>query len=64
MQHLHAHENATQQIDDAVRFKPDAVFVLGDKVPTFIPGIKIQVFHALNESKRGNQYPERGLFDL
>jgi len=51
-------------IEDAVRYCPDAVFVPGDRVPSFIPGIKVQVFHGLNESKRGNIYPERGLFDL
>ncbi len=49
---------------DAVRFQPDAVFVPGDRVPAFIPGIKVQVFHGLDESKRGNVYPERGMFDL
>jgi CDP-glycerol glycerophosphotransferase (TagB/SpsB family) len=49
---------------DAVRFAPNAVFVPGDRVPAFIPGLKVQVFHGLNEDKRGNRYPERGLFDL
>jgi len=48
----------------AVAFKPDAAFAPGDRIPGFIPGLKVQVFHGLNEDKRGNQYPERGLFDL
>jgi CDP-glycerol glycerophosphotransferase (TagB/SpsB family) len=43
---------------------PDAVFAPGDRVPGFFPGLKVQVFHGLNEDKRGNVYPERGLFDL
>lgn len=51
-------------IDDAIAYKADAVFVPGNHVPAFIPGIKVQVFHGLNQSKRGNVYPERGLFDL
>ncbi|WP_413285397.1 CDP-glycerol glycerophosphotransferase family protein [Vibrio sp. MA40-2] len=51
-------------IESAVKFEPDAVFVPGNKVPAFISGIKVQVFHGLNQSKRGNVYPERGLFDL
>lgn len=49
---------------ESIDYQPDAVFVPGDRVPNFIPGIKVQVFHGLNESKRGNVYPERGLFDL
>lgn len=49
---------------DAVDVKPDVVFAPGDRVPSFIPGLKVQVFHGLNEDKRGNVYPERGLFDL
>ena len=48
----------------AIELKPAAVFVPGDRVPSFIPGLKVQVFHGLNEDKRGNTYPERGLFDL
>ena len=56
-----------QQLDtatEAVRYAPDAVFVPGDRAPAFIPGLKVEVFHGLNEDKRGNRYPERGLFDL
>lgn len=48
----------------AIALNPAAVFVPGDRVPSFIPGLKVQVFHGLNEDKRGNTYPERGLFDL
>ncbi len=57
-------EKSCVDLDEAVQFNPDAVFVPGDRVPAFIPGIKVQVFHGLNESKRGNIYPERGMFDL
>ena len=48
----------------AIAFAPDAVFVPGDRVPGFLPGLKVQVFHGINEDKRGTLYPERGLFDL
>lgn len=51
-------------ISSAVAYNPDAVFAPGDRLPGFIPGLKVQVFHGLNEDKRGNVYPERGLFDL
>lgn len=49
---------------DAVTYAPDAVFAPGDRMPSFIPGLKVQVFHGLNEDKRGLICPERGLFDL
>lgn len=49
---------------EVVGYTPDAVFAPGDRVPAFIPGLKVQVFHGLNEDKRGNRYHERGLFDL
>lgn len=51
-------------VRDAIALDPDAVFAPGDRVPGFFPGLKVQVFHGLNEDKRGNVYPERGLFDL
>ncbi|MDN2664641.1 CDP-glycerol glycerophosphotransferase family protein [Psychromonas sp. 14N.309.X.WAT.B.A12] len=63
-QYLRDDEQMLASIDDAIAFKSDAVFVPGNHVPRFIPGIKVQVFHGLNQSKRGNVYPERGLFDL
>ena len=61
---LNENEAQLETLSDAVSFSPDAVFAPGDRVPSFIPGLKVQVFHGLNESKRGNVYPERGLFDL
>jgi len=57
-------EARAADIRAAIAFAPDAVFVPGDRVPGFLPGLKVQIFHGLNEDKRGNQYPERGLFDL
>ncbi len=61
---LNENEEMLETLSDAVAYCPDAVFAPGDRVPAFIPGLKVQVFHGLNESKRGNVYPERGLFDL
>ena len=57
-------EKTTNSITEAVNYHPHAVVAPGDRIPAFIPGIKVQVFHGLNEEKRGNEYPERGLFDL
>jgi len=61
---LKSDENRLSDITEAVALNASAVFVPGDRVPAFIPGLKVQVFHGLNEDKRGNIYPERGLFDL
>ena len=61
---LNVDEVQIKTFDLAIKYQPDAVFVPGDRVPRFIPGLKVEVFHGLNESKRGNVYPERGLFDL
>ena len=63
-EYLQTNEEQLTSIEESISYNPDAVFVPGDRVPSFIPGIKVQVFHGLNESKRGNVYPERGLFDL
>ena len=61
---LQADEARIPDAAAAVALNPAAVFVPGDRVPSFISGLKVQVFHGLNEDKRGNIYPERGLFDL
>lgn len=63
-EHLLLEQEQRVSLTEAVTFNPSAVLVPGDRVPAFIPGLKVQVFHGLNESKRGNLYPERGLFDL
>jgi CDP-glycerol glycerophosphotransferase (TagB/SpsB family) len=61
---LRQDEQRISNVAEARAFDPDMVFVPGDRVPAFIPGLKVQVFHGLNEDKRGNIYRERGLFDL
>lgn len=61
---LGANEASCTSAAEAVGFAPDAVFAPGDRIPSFIPGLKVQVFHGLNEDKRGKICPERGLFDL
>ena len=61
---LEAGEQTVPSASAAIEFKPDVVFVPGDRVPAFIPGLKVLVFHGLNEDKRGTKYPERGMFDL
>jgi len=57
-------EVAARNAAEAVRYAPHALFAPGDRAPAFIPGLKVEVFHGLNEDKRGDPIPERGLFDL
>jgi hypothetical protein len=61
---LRPDEVRVASVREAVKFSPDAVFAPGDRLPRFIPGLKVEVFHGINEDKRGCVYPERGLFDL
>ncbi len=52
-------------IDEVKNWQPDAVFVPGNIVPSFIPGVKIGVFHGFDSGKRaGKHYAIRGSFDL
>ncbi len=66
---LHADEERLFEIQDVVDFKPDAVFVPGNVVPSFIPGLKVEVFHGLpsTKAKKNGQlyhYIIREMFDL
>lgn len=47
----------------AIAFNPTATFVPGNMVPSFIPGLKVQVFHGLEWKKKGH-FVIRGCFDL
>jgi hypothetical protein len=65
-----AGDRVLRTVPEAVAWAPRAVFVPGNQVPRFIPGVKVEVFHGLNSGKRrlkdGEQYHFiiRGLFDL
>lgn len=62
-------EKQLQSIEEVIDYNPDAVFVPGNVVPSFIPGLKVEVFHGLpgNKTTRKGQiyhYIIRGMFDL
>lgn len=42
----------TNSIQDVYDFKPDAIFVPGNIVPYYLPGVKIQVFHGYAAEKK------------
>jgi hypothetical protein len=56
-------ESVTKSLEQAIDFNPDAVFVTGNVVPDFIPGLKVQLFHGFEWKKKGH-FRIRGSFDL
>lgn len=56
-------ENYTCNARKAVSFNPDVVFVPGNVVPSFIPGLKVEVFHGFEWKKKGH-FRIRGCFDM
>ncbi len=66
---LDANEERLIAVQDIVNYNPDAVFVPGNVVPSFIPGLKVEVFHGLpsTKAKKNGQlyhYIIREMFDL
>ena len=56
-------EMVLDSIHAVKKFHPDAVFVPGNLVPRFIPGLKVQVFHGFEWKKKGH-FRLRNMFDL
>ncbi|WP_299002472.1 CDP-glycerol glycerophosphotransferase family protein [uncultured Shewanella sp.] len=66
---LTAKEHRLMTIDEVKHWQPDAVFVPGNVVPSFLPGIKVGVFHGFNAGKmnrhgREDHFEIRSCFDL
>ncbi|MEW6982398.1 CDP-glycerol glycerophosphotransferase family protein [Colwelliaceae bacterium 6471] len=66
---LKKNETQLDSIAAIQAFQPDAVFVPGNVVPNFIPGLKVGVFHGFNSGKKNRRGFEdhfniRGCFDL
>lgn len=64
--YLSAHEHLIKEIEGVKRYRPDAVFVPGNVVPDFFPGLKVQLFHGLANDFTGKKghFRIRGFFDL
>lgn len=64
---LASSEKLLQTVEAVKAFNPRAVFVCGNWVPHFFPGVKVQVFHGFSVNKRSprrGHFRIRGFFDL
>ncbi|MEH6822375.1 MAG: CDP-glycerol glycerophosphotransferase family protein [Motiliproteus sp.] len=61
--YLRADERQLQSIDAVRQYNPDVVLVPGPMVPSFIPGLKVEVFHGFDAGKPGH-FEIRDCFDL
>ncbi len=66
---LNNNEERLLNISSVIEYSPHAVFVPGNVVPSFIPGLKVEVFHGLpsTKAKKNGQlyhYIIREMFDL
>ena len=55
--------NYTTSIQDVYDFSPDVIFVPGNIVPYYLPGVKIQIFHGYAAEKK-DHWVIRRYFDL
>jgi hypothetical protein len=64
---LHADEMRLPTVRSVIDWSPHAVFVPGNWVPHFFPGLKVEVFHGFSVGKRSEargHFRVRGSFDL
>ncbi|NOY68368.1 MAG: CDP-glycerol--glycerophosphate glycerophosphotransferase [Deltaproteobacteria bacterium] len=64
---LREDEKEVQTVSDVKKYNPDAVFVPGNMVPGFFPGVKVEVFHGFSVNKRSREkghFRIRDCFDL
>ena len=62
-----AGERRLETVAQVREFDPQAVFVPGNLVPSFFPGVKVELFHGFSVGKRSESrghFRIRGLFDL
>lgn len=65
--YLRDDELCFQTVSEVKKFMPDVVFVPGNIVPSFFPGIKVELFHGFHARKRSDErghFRIRGFFDL
>lgn len=65
--YLRAHERRLTTVAEVRAWQPRAVFVPGNWVPGYFPGLKVEVFHGFSVDKRSaarGHFRIRGCFDL
>lgn len=67
--YLKADEHVLKDVNEVMQYAPDAVFVPGNVVPRFFPGLKVAVFHGFNSGKlnrrgQNDHFNIRQCFDL
>ncbi len=65
--YLRTDERRLQTVRDVTDWRPEAVFVPGNWVPHYFPGLKVEVFHGFSVGKRSESrghFRIRGSFDL
>ncbi|HEY6642545.1 CDP-glycerol glycerophosphotransferase family protein [Povalibacter sp.] len=66
-EYLRPEEVRLASVQAVIDWRPDAVFVPGNWVPQFFPGLKVEVFHGFSVGKRSEargHFRVRGSFDL
>jgi len=56
-------ETRLKTVQEVIDFNPIASFVPGNHIPSFFPGLKVQIFHGLEWKKKGH-FKIRDCFDL
>lgn len=65
--YLRPNEKCLKTVEDVMTYNPCAVFVPGNVVPDFFPGIKVELFHGFHARKRTDErghFRIRNFFDL
>ncbi len=65
--YLRPNEKCLKTVADVMAYNPCAVFVPGNMVPDFFPGIKVELFHGFHARKRTDErghFRIRNFFDL
>lgn len=67
--YLKEEELLLDSVQDIFEFQPDAVLAPGNSIPSFLPGLKVAIFHGFDAGKldrKGNNdhFKIRGCFDL
>lgn len=60
---LEKNELLLTTVQEVKDYNPDAIFIPGNWVPDFFPGVKVEIFHGFGIEKKGH-FRIRGFFDL